>query len=71
VYRVGGEPCDCLKLENILRQLCAQGRHCTGELWQVLAGLLEVGDLGVADNVENVVEIGRGCVLVTLCCYFP
>jgi hypothetical protein len=42
-----------------------------GELWQVLAGLLEVGDVRVADNVENVVEIGRGCVLVTLGCYFP
>jgi hypothetical protein len=28
-----------------------------------LAGLLDVGGVRVADNVENVVEIGRGCVL--------
>jgi hypothetical protein len=36
--------------------------HCL-ELCQVLSGLLEVGDVRVAYNVEIVFEIGRGCVL--------
>ena len=36
--------------------------HCE-ELGQVLAGLLDEGGVRVADTVENVVRIGRGCVL--------
>jgi hypothetical protein len=44
--------------------------HC-GEHWQILAALLEAVEVGGLDDIENVVKIGRGSVLVTFGCYFP